>query len=539
MEVFALELAVKEKGLATVEAGLAGVRKEARKTAEAVTDAFTGPQRAIMVSRAQVAANAGSMERLHEEALALDRTMPRALNNMAKGSDLAALRVTHLATQFATTGNISVAAVGGIQSALTKLGVSVGTGGVVAGAFLGFATLIKHQLDKVKAEAKAAVDAVLAEGARLRDRLNDIAEETDADALARRRKRLQEGLAFAAPMEAGITVEQAEGRGIQRLREDVERLNAVLAVAKERTDAWARGTTVAGMTRRELARVIGEEQRVMRETPALIATATNALASLTAQMNTVIVTTARMNEVVAGPRGRMPDASGAGATAVGTRFDEIVRNAQASIAARFAGPLSQFARGGQLAALVEAQLALDLEETFAKGVSNGIIDGFALGIERAIASGDIGEGFKAMTAQMLAGMGNAMVQFGAQAMVFGKLMEVVKRSLTTLSGVRAVAAGAALIAAGAALRGVASRMFGGAGSPGGTGGFGSGSGGITGLGGEGSVTRIVFGPTAAGVAAGMTPRAVNQFVVIGPNDPTAQRAIGEILAKSERRGGLG
>jgi len=50
---------------------------------------------------------------------------------------------------------------------------------------------------------------------------------------------------------------------------------------------------------------------------------------------------------------------------------------------------------------------------------------------------------------------------------------------------------------------------------------------------------IVFGSTSASTAVGMQPRQAMNFTIIGPNDPSAQRAIQELMRKAESRGRIG
>ena len=50
------------------------------------------------------------------------------------------------------------------------------------------------------------------------------------------------------------------------------------------------------------------------------------------------------------------------------------------------------------------------------------------------------------------------------------------------------------------------------------------------------MTRLVYGNNSITTAVGMVPRTATQIVVIGPDDPRAQRAIVDILRKAEGRG---
>jgi hypothetical protein len=59
------------------------------------------------------------------------------------------------------------------------------------------------------------------------------------------------------------------------------------------------------------------------------------------------------------------------------------------------------------------------------------------------------------------------------------------------------------------------------------------------MGGAMPTTQLIFGQTSATTAAGMTPRQSMNVTVIGPNDPSAQRAIQELMTKANSRGRVG
>lgn len=182
-----------------------------------------------------------------------------------------------------------------------------------------------------------------------------------------------------------------------------------------------------------------------------------------------------------------------------------------------------------------------IQETIATDISNALINGIMTGIEQAVAAGNIGAGFKAMTSMLLAGVGDAMIKFGMSTAAFAKFMKKIKDSLMTLNPEAGLAMSLALIGAGAALKGAARSMFGGQGGGAafstasfGGGGFGGGAGAMT-L----PTTQLIFGNTSATTAAGMQPRQSMNVTVIGPNDPSAQRAIQELMTKANSRGRIG
>lgn len=191
----------------------------------------------------------------------------------------------------------------------------------------------------------------------------------------------------------------------------------------------------------------------------------------------------------------------------------------------------------------EAKMSMfDQMESLALELSNRIRDTFvesiANGIQEAIATGSIGEGFKAFGRTLLAGLGSMMIDFGKQVIVAAGLFEGLRVALANaiMNPAALTAVGAAMIAIGAGLRGAAQSIFGGpntaqSSTPA--------MGGFMGSTGGGRMPTMVFGPTMAGAAAGSVSAAVPMNVtIIGPNDPTAQRAMQELITKANRRGNV-
>jgi hypothetical protein len=212
--------------------------------------------------------------------------------------------------------------------------------------------------------------------------------------------------------------------------------------------------------------------------------------------------------------------------------DAVVEQARADAVAA-----AQF----QMDKMIEALEFEDgLRDALAAGVAAAVTAGFAQGIETALATGNIGEGFKALTAALLSGLGDSMIQFGVASLKLAELMDGLITAFANLIPGGAMARAVAMIALGSALKGAAGAAFGGRRSSGGGGGGFTPFGGISGSGGAGdpTVTRLIFGQTNAALAAGMTPAGVTHVTIIGPDDPTAQRAISELIAKGSRRGNL-
>jgi tape measure domain-containing protein len=149
--------------------------------------------------------------------------------------------------------------------------------------------------------------------------------------------------------------------------------------------------------------------------------------------------------------------------------------------------------------------------------------------------GTIGDAFKALGQTILSGLGDMLIQLGTSLLPVAKLMAAVRASLASLSPAGMVAAAVGLIALGGMMKGMASRMTTtGAGAPVSSGGFGYTAGGQGGI----TLPGLTFGPTmAAAAAGGLSPMQPMNVTIIGPNDPSAQRQMQELLRNAQRRGG--
>jgi tape measure domain-containing protein len=168
---------------------------------------------------------------------------------------------------------------------------------------------------------------------------------------------------------------------------------------------------------------------------------------------------------------------------------------------------------------------------FANDIANTLVDSLAAGIETAIATGSLGEGFKALTRTLLSGLGSALQSFGRAAILGGTLMKKFMDAMGTLNPFVAVAAGIGMVALGSMLKGAAQRSFGGGG------GSSTMGGGIGSLGVGGSTVTRTFNPTMSGsTGASVQAATPMQVTIIGPNDPNAQRAIATLMDNAARRG---
>lgn len=165
-----------------------------------------------------------------------------------------------------------------------------------------------------------------------------------------------------------------------------------------------------------------------------------------------------------------------------------------------------------------------------------LADALASGIETAIQTGSIGAGFKALTQTLLRGLGDMMINFGKSALIAAKFMDGIFKALSNALPGGAIVASLAMIAAGAALKGAAGAAFGGGGGGGGGGNYSVPFAAVSGMGGTSALPSLTYGPTMAGRGNTITQTTPFNVTIIGPNDPSAQRQMQELMRNAQRRG---
>ena len=180
------------------------------------------------------------------------------------------------------------------------------------------------------------------------------------------------------------------------------------------------------------------------------------------------------------------------------------------------------------------QMANDVRDSLA----NTLGDALATGIQAAFAKGaNFGDAMKAFGVAVLGGIGNLMVTLGQRLVQLGTMMKFAMDSFARNHPGGMIVAGLAMIAVGAALRGAASRAMDQTGFGGGGGG---GGGGYSASATSGNMTMPTsyYGPTSAGSANTIERINPISVTIIGPNDPTAQRQMQELLRNAQRRGNV-
>jgi hypothetical protein len=260
--------------------------------------------------------------------------------------------------------------------------------------------------------------------------------------------------------------------------------------------------------------------------------------------------TTAVRNFLAGTAGATKGGGGGGGTAkpaapalnvmVESAFAEI-RKAQQAVTMAIADPAAPFmsaaiagldARRDEMIAAYERNVlepAREMGNQLAQILSAGVANAFQALTAKG---GNIGDAFKALGQTILSGLGDMLIRVGTTALVAAIKVNTM---LATLFSPTGIAAALAVIALGGALKGAASRMVTtGQGAPVTAGGFG-----YTGMGGGGGITLpgVTYMPTAAG-GMGSRVMAANpmQVTIIGPNDPTAQRQMQELIQNANRRG---
>jgi hypothetical protein len=170
-----------------------------------------------------------------------------------------------------------------------------------------------------------------------------------------------------------------------------------------------------------------------------------------------------------------------------------------------------------------------MKDMLGEGVAGALEEGFASGLEAALTSGRISDLWKSLSQTMVSQIAKMMVNVALTFIKFGSMIERIQKFLVANPGV-AIAAAVAMLTLATSLGGgggkQGERVF---------------AGGASGL--QSTVvprmTTMTFGSTTANMASSsVNAMAPMNITVIGPNDPTAQRAIQELMTKANRRGSV-
>lgn len=177
------------------------------------------------------------------------------------------------------------------------------------------------------------------------------------------------------------------------------------------------------------------------------------------------------------------------------------------------------------------KLGAELGHIISAGLAEGLVTALDAGFQKAFSGGGAIGFLQGFGSAVLQSFGSIMEQMGAALIKFGVAMELVSAGLSNpfTSGPAAIAAGALLVGLGAALKAA-------------VGGHGAGTGSSY----SGGSSVIAPDYLTFGVSAATAPPTTSQpapaarsnynFTIIGPADPQAQRAIGDLVGRADKRG---
>lgn len=489
MEVFGLGLKIKEEGAATVQAAVGKLNAELNRVTSTV-------------------ANTG-----------------RQFDVNGKYAAKAAINVAELGARIATTGTISGNMATKILTAGSTIASMFGPAGIAVAALGGFAAA-------AIANTQKASDAIKKTEEDFRVALQKMADTGDVMALTAELKRLEQGTPFG------------------RIEDDVVNTNDGLLAMKARLKEIQPLFEIPGFTKtsdetkRLRLEIESAERRIKQLRAAIVSPAVGQAPTTGA---TPITVTARDPNAIAKAVAKEQADNAAAIKAVNDqyiadstkafnqRFDALEQEDK-DFQTALGDMMAQHARDSAEAFAYQmdvqaTQMSESIRSTLGAGVTSGIQDAFTSGIQAAISSGKISDAWKAMGQAIIQNIASAMAQVALKALNFAQLMASIQKFMVA-NPIAAVVAATALLAFAYANGGKASSsnmtMAGGAGGLS----YGAGSPSMM------PTQQIIFGQTSATTAAGMTPRSATNVTIIGPNDPSAQRAMQELLAKADSRGRL-
>jgi hypothetical protein len=509
MRVFSVEMLVKEEGAAVVEAALKRLKGEANAVAAQ-----------MKVTTSQVTSTGTAMKAAGQATeIAKDRAAKAAIGFAAVGQSMA------------RTGSITADAGTRIVQAGSQIAMMFGPAGLVVAGLLATAAAIgtamfsaRSEIEKTKKELDKLVD--VGDIAGLQRELDKLvlgtASQRGRDAITAQAIELAKLTAqygyMATKLSSELTPEETRARA--RI------LELSQAVASKRDQI---------VNLQEQIRLAGDAQRYHTQTVTADTTAVQAnTAALKAQQaaaeaqRTTPAGRAAARAAEAGARREMARGTIAGMpkpalpSPLGADFPASVeRDLQET-----ANSIEQM--GLDILLPIGAVLSAQLGESIGNAVNGGIVSG----LQAAIATGNIGDAFQAIGQAIISSLASAMVEVALAAIEFGTLMAEIQTFMANHPAL-AVASAIALLALARSMGGSSrtAPMV----ATGGTGGLTYSAAGRM----SAPTSQIIFGATSATTAAGMQPRQAINVTIIGPNDPSAQRAMQELMAKANSRGRVG
>lgn len=499
MRVFSVEMLVKEEGAAVVEAALKRLKGEAAAVAAE-----------MKVTTGAVTNTGKAMKRVADETeISRSRAAKAAIGFAAVGQSMA------------RTGSLTADAGTRIIEAGSIIASMFGVKGIAVGALLGFGATAITMMNQTRKEIEETRK-------KFEEEVQKMANTGDAVVAATRIRDLELGVPAGA---LDSVVDANDGLAAMKARlEEIEKSPGRFfsrAIGKELE--YLRKQIPE--TERQIERLRGA---VFAPTPRGAIGATPVTVSAAAPRSTADM--ARQDEQSAAAFRAFDEAYYREAEkSFNQRFEDIEKLDE-DFNKALADMMAQHAKDSADAFAYQFEqeqqrIADSAQSVLSNAISTGIEGGLTSGLQMALSGGNLQDSFKAMGQAITQSLASAMVKVALAAIKFGTLLENIKTFMMKHPAL-AVASAVAMLALARSMGGGASGAD------------------MIGTGGAGGLTysaassaaptqQIIFGATSATSAAGMTPRQAMNVTIIGPNDPSAQRAMQELMAKANSRGRIG
>lgn len=448
------------------------------------------------------------------------------INQVQQRTAIATRQIAGNVAQITAMGVASAESLKGIVSQGANIAFMFGTGGAIAGAIgvtgLAIFNLFSRTREQIEETARTAAIELkkLSRGGDIgavagRHGRATLLFSGEADAIRGEHDRDETERAF-----------EARRKGIQGVRAEIERLEAVIArtapkegeiFGGERAIQFKDATDALKEWRAELVKLTAEYNQLVPLVDKLSKEAGEIATRVTAMTD---AEKARALTAIAAARGLE-----------GGRVPGVGVSAPNFSLPKFKIKPPDLSESIDASALQAAWLQ-DWDKLVAgigPAMGQTLADGIANGITTAIQTGSIGKAFGAMTGTILSGLGDMAIQVGTKALAFAQIWARLQTWLTA-NPIAAIPVALGLIAFGAALKGVGASMSGRAGGFGG-GGFSSGGGSL-----PPNTTFIGTVGTAPSMAQPQQPVNINNPVFLSPRDPGLQRQVAEVIKYAAQRG---
>lgn len=529
MDLFALSIPIKVSGKQQATAELQAIGRVGQQVAKDISLSFSQTRSGLLVPAQAIET---TTKRTREFASAA-----RAAEVGSMRYARAAFQISGVLTAVAASGNVTAGQMTRLVGLASSVAFAFGPTGAIVGAIglsiLAIGELFKKTTDGMEdLKAKAIKD------------VHDIFRETN---LARAEARKQE-------------IELAKFEVEQELIAPTARRDELIARRRQTmpgsTDAQIAANILhqqqlTGGEFTELTKKINELQKRLKALTDTAGAAATVVQKLAADERTLSQTRALnaigAREMLAGGIAGFAGGLSGDARAQDARVQELMAARDARLrrpTTQGIGAAAAGIAGANQQKIVEslttpATQAMQEVENIIVGSIDQATSGIAFALADGFAAAFSGEGFgpllEGFTASLLSSLGGMFIELGKHFIAFGTIMESIKDALTSFfgAGPGAIVGGLALIALGAAMTGGASAIMSGR-SARGAGSTSAGSRSLT-----DSLATYSFNPMTMKMTdlnrSGFT---VNNFTIIGPNDPSAQRQLGEVVRKEQRRGGV-